>query len=354
MLLHRQYNSVVKSEGKVVAGGRRLRSIQTKTSRYMNSFFPSAIRLLNTNPGFLATRATLISTVCTRGLFSEMSFPDRSAASRVTTDERGGGKSNQLQFTPELSNRQSSSSARFGALSHHSFFSRHNPHPHRVRHIQVRGERGEERRGERGEERRGEEREEEERRGEERGERREERREREEERRGGERRREEERERREGERRGEEFSGALPASFFPGFQSPECVWRGTHLNSTTSCTSSGSFPTTQRTLDVPMARVTDQPEGLFGCRKTQYSAQTGRLIPPSSKSSQRVSRSQQHIYPQPLHDQELMVLELLCQILQTDSLTTVQQWLLLAGQRGNVPPGGPHVMAQRHVLPVSQ
>lgn len=47
----------------------------------------------------------------------------------------------------------------------------------------------------------------------------------------------------------------------------------------------------------------------------------------------------------------LQVLELLCQILQTDSLTTVQQWLLLAGQRGNVPP---HVIDQRHVLPVSQ
>lgn len=29
------------------------------------------------------------------------------------------------------------------------------------------------------------------------------------------------------------------------------------------------------------------------------------------------------------------VLEILCQILQTDSLSTVQQWLLLAGQRGN-------------------
>lgn len=69
-------------------------------------------------------------------LLFQMSFPDRSAASRVTTDERGGGKSNQLQFTPETSNRQSSSSVRFGALSHHSFFSRHNPHPHRVRHIQ--------------------------------------------------------------------------------------------------------------------------------------------------------------------------------------------------------------------------
>lgn len=26
-------------------------------------------------------------------------------------------------------------SARFGALSHHSFFSRHNPHPQRVTHI---------------------------------------------------------------------------------------------------------------------------------------------------------------------------------------------------------------------------
>lgn len=35
------------------------------------------------------------------------------------------------------------------------------------------------------------------------------------------------------------------------------------------------------------------------------------------------------------------VLELLCQILQTDSLTTVQQWLLLAGQRGNKPPTPP-------------
>lgn len=30
------------------------------------------------------------------------------------------------------------------------------------------------------------------------------------------------------------------------------------------------------------------------------------------------------------------VLELLCQILQTDSLSTVQQWLLLAGQRGKM------------------
>lgn len=70
-------------------------------------------------------------------------------------------------------------------------------------------------------------------------------------------------------------------------------------------------------------------------RKTQYSSQTGRIIPPSSKSYQRrsYSRSQPAAPAQILHHQELMVLELLCQILQTDSLSTVQQWLLLAGQR---------------------
>lgn len=69
-------------------------------------------------------------------LLFQMSFHDLSTASHVTTGERGGGKSNPLQFTPEPGNRLISGSARFGALSHHSFFSRHNPHPHRVRHIQ--------------------------------------------------------------------------------------------------------------------------------------------------------------------------------------------------------------------------
>ncbi|AWP17830.1 putative protein TBATA-like [Scophthalmus maximus] len=68
-------------------------------------------------------------------------------------------------------------------------------------------------------------------------------------------------------------------------------------------------------------------------RQTQYSAETGRILPPPTKSYQRRSHSQRQIHPQPFHDQELMVLELLCQILQTDSLSTVQQWLLLAGQR---------------------
>uniref|UniRef100_A0A674P5Y7 Thymus, brain and testes associated n=1 Tax=Takifugu rubripes TaxID=31033 RepID=A0A674P5Y7_TAKRU len=187
-------------------------------------------------------------------LLFQMSFPDRSAASRVTTDERGGGKSNQLQFTPEPSNRQSSSSARFGALSHHSFFSRHNPHPHRVRHIQ-----------------------------------------------------------------GNQPGSTSKYAFVPP-----------------------SVAVINAIHNYPKMSACALYLRNYLCF-TQYSAQTGRLIPPSSKSSQRVSQSAFFL---------LQVLELLCQILQTDSLTTVQQWLLLAGQRGNVPPGGPHVMAQRHVLPV--
>nr|XP_046211322.1 protein TBATA-like [Oncorhynchus gorbuscha] len=70
-------------------------------------------------------------------------------------------------------------------------------------------------------------------------------------------------------------------------------------------------------------------------RKTQYSAKTGRIIPPSSQAYKRRHQVQTHRHPpaQALHQQELMVLELLCQILQTDSLSLVQQWLLLAGQR---------------------
>lgn len=64
-----------------------------------------------------------------------MSFEDMSG-SQVTTRERSCSKSNQLQFTPEFTSELTASSPRFGALSHHSFFSRHNPHPHRVRHIQ--------------------------------------------------------------------------------------------------------------------------------------------------------------------------------------------------------------------------
>ncbi|XP_066549666.1 protein TBATA [Amia ocellicauda] len=73
-------------------------------------------------------------------------------------------------------------------------------------------------------------------------------------------------------------------------------------------------------------------------RSTQYSARTGRIIPSSSlpssrRSSGKHSRTGGQATSSALYDQELMVLELLCQILQTDSLSQVQQWLLLAGQR---------------------
>ncbi|KAM6897932.1 LOW QUALITY PROTEIN: protein TBATA [Lycodopsis pacificus] len=72
-----------------------------------------------------------------------------------------------------------------------------------------------------------------------------------------------------------------------------------------------------------------RPEEECVRRKTQYSAETGIIIPPSTKSYQRRANSQRLPCPQALHDQELMVFEHLCQILQTDSLSTVQQWLLL-------------------------
>ncbi|XP_017338275.1 protein TBATA [Ictalurus punctatus] len=80
-------------------------------------------------------------------------------------------------------------------------------------------------------------------------------------------------------------------------------------------------------------------------RKTQYSSETGRIIPPTSWRTKRRDFHTPNTHPgartpqasqiQPgtisLEGQELRVLELLCQILQTDSLSLVQQWLLLAG-----------------------
>ncbi|KAK3559267.1 hypothetical protein QTP86_009946 [Hemibagrus guttatus] len=82
-------------------------------------------------------------------------------------------------------------------------------------------------------------------------------------------------------------------------------------------------------------------------RKTQYSSETGRIIPPTSWRTKRHdfhtantrpgTHGPQTAHLQPggisLEGQELRVLELLCQILQTDSLSLVQQWLLLAGDR---------------------
>ncbi|XP_017710145.1 PREDICTED: protein TBATA isoform X4 [Rhinopithecus bieti] len=72
----------------------------------------------------------------------------------------------------------------------------------------------------------------------------------------------------------------------------------------------------------------------------KYSAETGRLIPASTRAVGR-RRSHQGQQSQSssrdegvqaflLQDQELLVLELLCQILETDSLSAIQFWLLYA------------------------
>ncbi|XP_004383319.1 protein TBATA [Trichechus manatus latirostris] len=72
----------------------------------------------------------------------------------------------------------------------------------------------------------------------------------------------------------------------------------------------------------------------------KYSAETGRLIPASTHATGcRSSRQGQRNHPSGrdggvqtfvLQDQELLILELLCQILQTDSLSAIQFWLLCA------------------------
>ncbi|XP_071952858.1 protein TBATA-like isoform X2 [Antedon mediterranea] len=72
-------------------------------------------------------------------------------------------------------------------------------------------------------------------------------------------------------------------------------------------------------------------------RTSVYSAETGRLIP--SRSMQRgYSRQRQrephyfnHIQPEQAN--ESLILEMLCQILQTDSISAVQSWLVSANHR---------------------
>ncbi|KAM4852296.1 protein TBATA isoform 3-T5 [Thomomys bottae] len=71
----------------------------------------------------------------------------------------------------------------------------------------------------------------------------------------------------------------------------------------------------------------------------KYSAETGRLIPASTQALQRRSYHQGQrshllnndgLHASVFRDQELLILELLCQILQTDSLSAIQFWLLHA------------------------
>lgn len=79
--------------------------------------------------------------------------------------------------------------------------------------------------------------------------------------------------------------------------------------------------------------------------RTQYSEKTGRLIPPPSRAMSRgQSRGQsrggrplpnlQHIAAEP--DMEATVLSMLCQILQTEDINSVQAWLCSASEREKV------------------
>ncbi|XP_048844181.1 protein TBATA [Brienomyrus brachyistius] len=194
---------------------------------------------------------------------------------------------------------------RFGTLSHHSFFSRHNPHPHRVTHFQglngtpvciV----------------------------------------------------------------NDDLWTSTPSPLHPLIKSqmPLTVARATpdpflrcRRDSWTNHTAvplSEAWREELRELAAKVrmsAGVTKEKksqvtEGTSG-RMTQYSAKTGRIIPASTRACSRHSTQASSRHGRPgrhppspgLYDQELTVLELLCQVLQTDSLSQVQQWLLYADQR---------------------
>uniref|UniRef100_K7FPG0 Thymus, brain and testes associated n=1 Tax=Pelodiscus sinensis TaxID=13735 RepID=K7FPG0_PELSI len=213
-----------------------------------------------------------------------------------------------LQFSMEAMRPQSKNNSRFGNLSHHSFFSRHNPHPHRVTHLQG-------------------------------------------------------------------LNGAPICMVNDGWSvltplSPHPMIKG-QLSTTVLGVPGAQLPigdphsnliprltvgllsdAWREELRELTARVSalassstemEQKEQVEEPRRTtQYSAETGRLIPPSSRTTTRHSshqlcrnnaKNKGKDAALSLPDQELVILELLCQILQTDSLSAIQQWLLTAGQR---------------------
>uniref|UniRef100_A0A3Q4HMK7 Uncharacterized protein n=1 Tax=Neolamprologus brichardi TaxID=32507 RepID=A0A3Q4HMK7_NEOBR len=199
-----------------------------------------------------------------------------SLESRGMTAEGKFAQINHFPFTPEFTKTLTKSSPCFGALSHHSFFSRHNPHPHRMRHIQG-------------------------------------------------------------------FTGrpicmvrddwCVTSSLFPhpllknktksginGFNHFVIVSFFTALLS-----DAWRDELKEMAAKISLTSQTQKDKREFVRRKTQYSAQTGRLIPPSSKSYLRKSQYQRMSHPQPFHDQELMI----CYELTLDSIGSafVQKFL---------------------------
>ncbi|XP_077678973.1 protein TBATA [Eretmochelys imbricata] len=214
-----------------------------------------------------------------------------------------------LRFSMEAMRPQSKNNSRFGNLSHHSFFSRHNPHPHRVTHIQG-------------------------------------------------------------------LNGAPICMVNDAWSvltplSPHPMIKG-QLSTTVLGVSGAQMPigdphsnlvprltvgvlsdawreelrelaarvSASSSTEMEQKEVVEEPQ-----RATQYSAETGRLIPPSSRATTRHTphqlcrnnaKNKGKDAALSFQGQELVILELLCQILQTDSLSAIQQWLLTAGQRGEI------------------
>ncbi|XP_051968969.1 protein TBATA [Xyrauchen texanus] len=211
------------------------------------------------------------------------------------------GREKWLRDTPGTSRSTTRGSVRFGTLSHHSFFSRHNPHPHRVKHMQ--GLNG-----------------------------------------------------KPVCMVNDDWYGftplcphpliksQVPVNRFSAFITPEISpehagqraalisesWREELKDLATKVSLSSAAEThddKREEEEVPR-------------RKTQYSAQSGRIIPSTSWDGKKRNRKTsyrrlgtQRWQTHTLDGLELRVLELLCQILQTDSLSLVQQWLLLANDR---------------------
>ncbi|XP_019363360.1 PREDICTED: protein TBATA [Gavialis gangeticus] len=214
-----------------------------------------------------------------------------------------------LRFSVEALRPQSKSTSRFGSFSHHSFFSRHNPHPHRVTHIQglngvpicmvndgwsrltplpshpmIKGQLSTTILGVPGIQL----------------------------------------------PIGDPHSNLVPRLAIGSLSE---AWRE-ELKELAARVSAASCK------EMEKKEVISKTEELR--RATQYSAETGRLIPPPSRANTHHSFHQMRCSNAKnkgkeavlsFQDQELVILELLCQILQTDSLMAIQQWLLTAGQR---------------------
>uniref|UniRef100_A0A8D2IWY4 Uncharacterized protein n=1 Tax=Varanus komodoensis TaxID=61221 RepID=A0A8D2IWY4_VARKO len=174
-------------------------------------------------------------------------------------------------FSTQARRPHSKSTARFGSLSHHAFFSRHNPHPHRVTHIQGKSP-----------------------------------------------------------FRGCSFAAFLELPLPSHTGSLSEAWREELRELAARVRAASSTGTEKK-------ETTEKSQ-----RETQYSEETGRLIPLSSRATTRHSshclrknnaRNKGKDAILSFQGQELIILELLCQILQTDSLMAIQQWLLTASQK---------------------